>query len=71
VGDLELVAAGDELAAVPETAGGLHGHDIYGTGYGTDYPSHNIVHSVEIHIEGFYGRGKYKELPLYFGKAGG
>src|SRR5262249_33696250 len=32
VGDLELIAAGDELSAIPEAAGGLHGHDKDGAG---------------------------------------
>src|SRR5450432_3586775 len=47
MGDLELVGAGDELAAIPETAGGLHGHDIDGTGNHAHDPTHHIVHSVK------------------------
>jgi hypothetical protein len=50
VGDLELEATGDELAAVPEAAGRLHGHNINGTGNHTHDPAHDIIHSVEIHM---------------------
>jgi hypothetical protein len=50
VGDLELVAAGDELTAIPEAACGFHGHDIDGTGNDSHDPAYDIVHSVKAHI---------------------
>ncbi len=49
VGDLQLITAGDEFAAVPEAAGRFHGHDKYGAGNQSHDPAHDIVHSVEIH----------------------
>ena len=50
VGDLELKAAGNELTAIPEAAGGFHGHDIDRTGYHSHDPAYNIIHSIETHI---------------------
>src|SRR6185312_11987484 len=49
VGDLELIAAGYELAAVPKTAGRLHGHDIDGAGDQSYDPACYRVHSIELH----------------------
>jgi hypothetical protein len=49
VGDLQFVAAGYELTAIPEAAGGFHGHDENGAGNQSNDPAHDIVHSVEIH----------------------
>jgi hypothetical protein len=49
MGDLEFVAAGDELTAIPEAAGGFHGHDKDSTGNHSHDPPHNIVHSFETH----------------------
>ena len=63
MGDLKLVTTGDELAAVPEAAGGFHGHHKNGTGDHTHDPSHHIVHSIKPHIElAFFGMDKYKEV---------
>jgi hypothetical protein len=50
VGDLELVAAGDELTAVPETAGRLHRHDKDGACNQSHDPASHIVRSIKIHI---------------------
>jgi len=49
VGDLELIATGDEFTAIPKAAGGFHGHDKDGTGDDSHDPSHDIVHSVKTH----------------------
>jgi len=49
VGDLELVAAGDEFTAIPEAAGRFHGHDEDSTGDNSHDPAHDIVHSVKTH----------------------
>jgi hypothetical protein len=57
VGDLELIAAGDEFTTIPEAAGGLHGHNIDSTGDNSHSPSHDIVHSIETHNV-IFGSGK-------------
>jgi hypothetical protein len=49
VGDLQLVAAGDELTAVPEAAGSFHGHYIYCCGDDSDDPSDDVVDFGETH----------------------
>jgi hypothetical protein len=53
VGDLEFVTAGDELTAIPEAAGGFHGHYIYGCCEEADDPSGDIVDFSETH-ESFF-----------------
>src|ERR1700744_4840921 len=49
VGDLQLITAGDELTAIPEAAGGFHGHNEDSAGNQSDYPANDIIRSVEIH----------------------
>ena len=49
MGDLQLETTGNKFTAVPETAGGFHRHDIYGAGNQSHDPTHDIVHSIEIH----------------------
>ena len=73
VGDLQLVAAGDELTAIPEAAGGFHGHDIDGTGNHSYDPAYNVVHSIKTHknwvIAGKYilFHQQFFHLPSIFG----
>ncbi len=57
VGDLELVTTGNEFAAIPEAAGGFHGHYKNSTGDHTHDPTYHIIHSFEIHNRnGFFNR---------------
>jgi hypothetical protein len=71
VGDLELVAAGDELTAIPEAAGRFHGHDEDSTGDNTHDPAHDIVHSIETHNV-FFGTGKPTLIcPIHKGRMSG
>jgi hypothetical protein len=50
VGDLQLIATGDELAAIPEAAGRFHGHHENCAGNQSDNQANDIVRSVEIHF---------------------
>jgi hypothetical protein len=47
MGDLELKAAGDEFAAVPEAAGGLHGQDVDGARKKADDPAGDPIQPEE------------------------
>jgi hypothetical protein len=49
VGDLDLIAAGDEFAAIPKAAGSFHGHNKNGTGNQSHDPAYDIVYPVELH----------------------
>jgi hypothetical protein len=49
VGHLHLKSAGYKLAAVPEAAGCLHSHYVYGTGNGAHNPAGNVIHSFKGH----------------------
>jgi hypothetical protein len=50
MGYLKFITTGYKLTAIPETAGGFHGHYINHAGKKTHYPAHNIIHFVKIHI---------------------
>ena len=47
MGDLQFITAGDKLSAVPEAAGGLHGHDIYSAGDEAYDPTGEQIEAVE------------------------
>lgn len=48
VGNLEAVAAGDELTAVPKATGGFHGQDKNGTSNEADDPSGDAIEPDEV-----------------------
>ena len=47
VGNLEFIAARDKFAAVPEAAGGFHGHHEYGAGDQADDPAGDKIVTAE------------------------
>src|ERR1700677_2912331 len=49
MGDLDLITAGNKLAAIPEAAGSFRGHYENGAGGQSHDPPHHIVHPVELH----------------------
>ena len=49
VGDLQFIAAGDEFAAIPETAGWFHSHHKDCTGNQSHDPADDVVYSVKLH----------------------
>ncbi len=70
--DLEFVGAGDELAAIPEAAGSLHGHHENGTCDHPHDPAHDIIHPVKLHIFLIFGRGFFSRAKEgYFGEISG
>src|ERR1700761_700380 len=57
VGNLQLIAAGDELTAIPERTGGFHGHHIDCTGDEPHDPANDVVYLVKTHwMLKFYGQ---------------
>jgi hypothetical protein len=50
VGDLESIATGDEFAAIPKAADGLHGQDVNGAGNETDDPAGDEVEAAEVTV---------------------
>jgi hypothetical protein len=51
MGDLQLIATGDEFSAIPEAAGRFHSKNKDAAGNYTHDPAYDIVHSVKIHME--------------------
>ena len=47
--NLYLVGTGNEFAAVPQAAGGLHSHNVDSAGNDTDNPTYNVVGPFKIH----------------------